>query len=107
MTSLLEHIRDVASRVEHERNLRGMTRARCTACNGTGNSEPGYSDRDAHGSYWVMGVQCRRCVGAGSVDVPCSADAEAAAIRREIDALKARLKKLGKSAAKGVGDGSG
>lgn len=82
------------AQLEHERSLRGKTRAKCTACGGSGHSEPGRSDSDAHGSYWVSAVPCRSCSGHGAVEVPCGADVEAAAIKREIGKLRAKLAEL-------------
>ncbi len=87
-------INATCAQIEHELNLRGKTRAKCTACAGTGHSEPGYIDYDAHGSQWVSSVPCRSCSGHGFVEVPCGPEVEAAAVQKEIDGLKKRLKKL-------------
>jgi hypothetical protein len=87
-------IRRTAADVEHRLNLAGKWLVACVACNGSGYKEPSRTDWDAHGSYWVPQVDCRSCGGRGRVEVACPADVEAAAIKREIGTLQARLRKL-------------
>lgn len=87
-------IRRQAAELEHSMNLAGKTRVKCGACSGTGHREPGRTDWDAHGSYWVPPDPCRACGGAGRLEVKCSPEVEAAAIEREIEALRVRLGKL-------------
>lgn len=91
--SLFEFVRNEVAHLEHARNLRGMAKAKCTKCGGSGESEPSRSDCDSHGSYWVPAVACLHCRN-GFVEVPCSPEAEAAAIGIEIERLKARLKEV-------------
>jgi len=94
VTNLRDFIRSTANQIELELNLRGKTRARCTACNGTGNREPGRTDYDAHGPYYVSPAPCHSCLGNAFVEARCSADDEARAIRTEIGRLQARLAKI-------------
>lgn len=94
MSDLLKSIRATASEYERKRNLAGKTRVKCDACNGTGATEPGRTDYDAHGSYYVSPVDCRRCGSGGHVEVQCSPELEASAIRAEIERLQARLKEI-------------
>lgn len=87
-----ESIKRTAADVEHRLNLAGKWLVACVACNSSGHKEPSRADWDAHGSYWVPPVDCRSCGGRGRVEVACPADVEAAAIKREIGTLQARLR---------------
>jgi hypothetical protein len=87
-------VEEAAARVEHAANLGGKTRARCAQCNGKGHTAPGYTDYDGQGAFYVHPEYCTRCNGECSVEVPCSPDVEAAAVQREIDKLKTRLREL-------------
>lgn len=93
-------VKQAAAEHEHACNLRGKTRVKCTACGGTGNREPSRVDYDAHGSYYVPADPCRTCGGEHSVEVACSTEVEAAAVQREIDKLKARMRELKRRARK-------
>lgn len=97
MANLREILDQAASELEHERNLRGKTKAKCGRCKGTGDEVPGHSDSDSHGSFWVSGVTCRYC-RMGTIEVPCSGTVEAKAIEVEIKRLKAQLAKARKRA---------
>lgn len=87
-------LRETAERVEHGLNLRGKTRVSCGSCGGKGHSEPSRIDYDAHGSYWVESRPCLFCGGESSIEVDCSPAAEEAAIKREVERLRKRLKEL-------------
>jgi hypothetical protein len=92
--SLRDTLHEAATRCEYKRNLRGFTSAKCPAACNHGEATPGRSERDSHGSYYVPGTPCYTCQGSGYVEVSCAPAVEAAAIRTEIDRLKARLKEL-------------
>lgn len=87
-------IREAGAEIEHELNIAGKTRVKCTTCNGLGYSSPGRSDYDAHGSFWVPQTDCLACYGSRYLEMPCSPVIEAAAIKREIAKLQKRLKSL-------------
>lgn len=87
---------ETCDQLEHERNLRGVTTAKCERCNGSGNLEPSRINYDAHGSIWVPPVECRACGGRRRVEVACSPEIEATAIQREINKLRARLRAVKK-----------
>jgi DnaJ-class molecular chaperone len=84
---------ETVARIKHDLALRGLERVTCEACKGTGQSEPGRSDYDAHGSYWVSAVPCRHCQN-GRAERPCKPKAQAAAIRKEIARLTKQLETL-------------
>lgn len=88
-------IKAVAERMEHDRNMAGKTKAPCAApgCK-RGITEPGYTDYDGYGSIYRQTAYCRACGGHGFVEVACAPEVEAAAIKREIVGLRARLRKL-------------
>lgn len=87
-------VRDASNRLEHERNLRGMTTAKCQRCD-DGIVEPGRTDYDGHGSFYVEPVRCQRCTN-GRVEVPCAADVQAAAISKEINGWRRMLRAVQK-----------
>lgn len=91
MSELLKSIKETSGQLEHERNLRGKTTTKCTACNGLGYIEP--SREDDYGS-WVPRIDCRVCGGWSRVEVACPVELTIAAMEKEVAKLKARLKTL-------------
>jgi DnaJ-class molecular chaperone len=95
VSGLLDNCRKVAAEFERERNLRGVTTAPCTTCNGSGEESPGYDDYDGYGAIWRSATPCPACRGARRFEVPCTAEQEIAAIDHERARLRARHKALG------------
>lgn len=81
-----EALRKDRIRRQLEKAANGFEDVECEYCNGTGVKREGFTDYDAHGSFWVETEHCRHCVF-GQVEVPIELE------RRKL-ALKQLLKEL-------------
>lgn len=79
--NLMESIKRGAREYREKLAREGYALIDCDACDGSGYARHGYSDTDAHGSFWVAGLPCPLCF-AGRRQVPISKEEQAAAMRR-------------------------
>lgn len=78
--SLKEYLAENARKTRIKNAANGYKLVKCDQCGGTGESEPGVTDYDAHGSFWVEASPCRFCE-LGQKKIRCTAKERATALR--------------------------